>query len=551
VRQLTKGTQLAPLRKVIHARPSARKLKAINYQASSGPEALRATVALIGKGIREGGRYVPLIQHARRLASRAAPKDYLGQLESVYNDFVRRWRYVHDPRAVEMVAITGPEIYGQILGADFSPPDHGYGDCDDATIYLGAVAESLGLPSRIVTISPPTFTGSLKLFSHVYPEVKIPKVGWVAADAVGFPQRPFGWRPPALRRAYWDTRGNLLGYEGFFPSHFKREFKQMARADVRGLQGFDGLETAGKGFKNMGSLNGYEPEMFGDLGLENFGFAGMDGDEPLDWQQYGLLSFGAYMDRPLPMVSGDNLGWFAEYDENDYIGFAGGVPVVRTKMFEMDPKELRIALMRGRPRMGCVALGDDGDVYQWVETPGLGGFFKKLFKKVKRGVKKVAKGIKKGVRKVTKGITKGAKKLIKKLPGGKYVVKVAGKIKKVALKAAKPILKLGKKLAPIAAVIPGYGPVIAAALRKGPAALKLMQKMGVMTDSKGRPKFKNKKQARAFKQKLTQQRAKAMRGAGRRRGGRPAIMHPRMIKRGSRAYAQRLRGYGLDWYDEN
>ena len=498
-------------------------------------------MALIGKGIRTGAKYVPLIQYARRLASRAAPKDYLGQLKNVFDDVTKnRWRYVHDPLAVEMVTISGPEIYGQILGADFQPPDHGYGDCDDASILLGALAEGLGLKTRVVTISPPSKTGFDKLFTHVYPEVMIPKKGWVAADLVGYPQHGLGWQPPALRRAVWDTYGNLIDYAGHFPPRFQKEFKQMTAANVRGFAGLDGL-----GGVHMGSLYGVETNQFPDYGLHNYGFAGLDQVEPADWSKYGVLNFGAYVDQPLPMVEGDGLGLFAEVDETDFIGFSGGAPIIRTKMFEIDPKELAYIYRTGRPRLGCCALGDDGDVYQWVEDPALGGFFKKLFKRVKKGVKKVARGIR-----------KRARKLIKRLPGGKYVVKVAGKLKKVGLKAAKAIAKAGKLFSPIAAMIPGYGPVIAAALAKGPKILKIAEKLDIATDPKGRPKFKSKAEKRRFKKELRKQAEKLKRKAKRRKGGRRggprrAAVAARGVRRGSAGWAAKMRGYGLDYYDCN
>ena len=543
---LTGRDQLTPTPTTGHKPPNTRKLTAINYHATTGPEALRATVALIGKGIRAGGRYVPLVQYARRLASTAPPKNYLGQLRAVFNDVVKRWRYVHDPSAVEMVTISGPEIYGQILGADFRPPYHGYGDCDDSTILLGALAEGLGLKTRVVTISPPSITGFNKLFSHVYPEVLIPRVGWVAADLVGFPAHGLGWAPPAIRRAVWDTYGNLISYSGFYPERFKNELRQMTAADVRGVAGLNG-----PGGEHMGSLHGYDPSQFGDYGLENFGFAGLDETEPADWSKYGVLNFGAYVDRPLPMVEGDQLGLFAEYDEDDFIGFAGGAPIIRTKMFEMDPREVAYIYRTGRPRLGAVALGDDGDVYQWTEVPGLGGFFKKLFKKAKKAVKKIGKG----VRKVAKGIRGRARKLIKKLPGGKYVVKVAGKLRKVGLKAAKAIAKAGRFLAPVAAMIPGYGPVIAAALAKGPKILKIAEKLGIGTDSKGRPKFKSAAEKRRFKRELKKEAEKLKRRAGRAKGGRARraarAMGARAIRKGSPAWAAKMRGYGLDYADLN
>jgi hypothetical protein len=109
-----------------------------------------------------------------------------------------------------------------------------------------------------------------------------------------------------------------------------------------------------------------------------------------------------------------------------------------------------------QPKDGMLALGDDGTIYQYDGTLGR-GFFKRLFRRVAKGIRKVAKRIKKGIRKV-----------ISKLPGGKFILKIADKIHKVAMKIVKPLMKfVGKyasKLAPFAAMIPGFGPAIAAGL---------------------------------------------------------------------------------------
>lgn len=287
------------------------------------------------------------------------------------------------------------------------------------------------------------------------------------------------------------------------------------------------------------SLAGCGPEKFQDYGLENCGLAGVDSEAPEDWAQYGLLGFGAYVDRPLPMLDYENIGLVMEYDEDDTVGYAGGEPLVRTKMLEMDPAELVHVYRNGRPRLGAVALSDDGDIYQWQET-GYGGFFKKLIKKAKKAVKKVAKRVKKVARKAVKGVTKAAKKLIKKLPGGKYLVKVYDKVKKVAMKLAKPLMKvlgpIAKRVAPIAALIPGYGPVIAGALYKAGKMQKILKDYGVMQDKKGRPKFKSGKQAKqvtkALKKAAAAQEAQAARDG-------------RLLKKGSARHKRKLAGYGL------
>lgn len=290
------------------------------------------------------------------------------------------------------------------------------------------------------------------------------------------------------------------------------------------------------------SVAGFAETNFPDYGLENYGLASIDSREPEDWSKVGLLGFGAELDRPLGMIDGASLGLAMEYDDDDFVGFAGGSPLVRTKMLEMCPTEIAHIRRTGRPRLGTVAMADDGDIYQWVEEDGLGGFFKKLRKKVRKISGKVIKR----ARKLRKGITSAAKKMIKKLPGGKYLVKVYDRVKAVAMKVTKPLKKLlgskfGKFLAPIAALIPGAGPVVAmaiAGMRRAGQIEKIAKKFGVKRDSKGRPKFKSGKQAKAFTKALTRA-AKAQRK--KRRG--PSSR--RLIKRGTPEHSRRLRGYGL------
>jgi len=281
------------------------------------------------------------------------------------------------------------------------------------------------------------------------------------------------------------------------------------------------------------SLQGFSDAQFPDHDLVRYGLAEADGEAPDSWSQYGLAEFGAYIDRPMGMIDGAALNLAMEYDEDDEVNGVDGSRLVRTKMLEMCPREMQHLRRTGRPRLGAVALADDGDVYQWNEVQGLGGFFKKLVKKAKKGLKRVHRGIKKATR-----------KLIKKLPGGKYLVKVYDKIKKVSMKLVRPLQKLvgkfAKKLAPIAAMIPGYGPVIAAAMYKAGEINQLMREFGVGTDKKGRPKFKSGKQAKAFKRALEKKAS---------RRGKPKdipfIKKGQLLKRGSKAHKQRLRGLGL------
>jgi len=542
------------------------------YFAKDSPAQLKKTLKLIGQGIRDGSRYHPIRSYAAGVASTAGPKDYLGQVKAIYDDFVKRWRYVHDPKGIEWVTVSGPAIFNQVLGFGSPPGQKGFGDCDEATSGLGACLASCGFNLRICTISPP---GKRALFTHVFPQVFVKKLGWISADPVVYPKHGLGYTPRHSRIAYWDLDGNLIGASGDFP---RSRFKRMLRVNVDGADLAAAEPQEGQQMSFAGLHNG----QFEDYGLHHFGLAGMDNAEPLDFSEYGAREFGAYIDDPMPMINGDSFaGLMLEYCDDDVIGFDGDQPLVRTKMLEMHPEDMRAVYTTGKPRPGAVALADDGDVYQWVEIDGLGGFFKRMFKKVRKGIRKVRKGIRKVVKKVRKGVRKGikfvkslpkkvfrgigkmAKKLIKRLPGGKYLLKIYGKIKRVAMKVVRPLMKIvgpiAKKLAPIAGLIPGYGPVIKAALAKAGKFAEVAAKFGVKTDKKGRPRFTSGKQAKAFQAGLRAE-AKRMKKSGKarqiahgkwNRKKMPLVRPAAMVaaRPGSTKAKQILRGYDLEYID--
>lgn len=513
-------------------------LKVIQYTASTPAETLKKTVELIGSAIKDGANYLPIRSHAAGLASRAGPKDYLGQVAAIFNDFVKRWRYVHDPIARETITTTGPAIYSQTLGASAKPGERGYGDCDDATTAIGSMLAAIGLPVRIKTIAGPKAKQN-QIFTHVYPEVRIPKTGWVSVDAVGHPRHGLGWTPPAKREATWTTSGRLVSARGEFPRALKNVLKNMVPKTAT-IQGFGSTQEV---------IEMNTAQNWPDYGLDRFGLAGdvNDGQELEDFSKVGILEFGAYADR-MGIINGDRLGILMEYDDDDG---PDDSDLVRTKMLEMAPEDIEHTRLYGYPRLGSVALADDGDYYQYISDPQLGGWFKKLRKRVKRKAKKLWK----------KG-KKFAKKIIKKLPGGKYLLKFHAKLHKIAMKIAKPLMKYvgkyAKKLAPIAAMIPGYGPAIAGALYSAGKITDVLKKFGVGVDKKGKPKFKSGKQAKQFKRALVKQAKRAkkrgwdkkMKRKVSKSRRRAQVGRRRLIKRGTSAHRAVLRGVGIDLYDD-
>lgn len=503
------------------------------FYHSTSPKSLQYTIKLIGDGIKSGTGYVPLRQYAASVASRAPARDFLSQVGEIFDDFTKnRWRYVFDPRGVELVGVTGNVIYDTILGFAENAPNKGYGDCDDAAVAMGAILQNIGLPVRIATVAKP---GGRSLFDHVFVQTNVPKLGWVSVDPVGYPKHGLGWTAPHSRIAFWNLNGSLINARGTFPGRLQNAFKQMTGSHLGAIEEGDNM-----------SLQGFAESDYPDYGLAKYDLATRDDREPSDWSKYGLINFGAQLDQPLGLIDGAEVGLAMEYDEDDFVeGLEGlaGSPLIRTKMLEMDPSEIAHIRTTGRPRLGTVALADDGDVYTWAEVPGMGGFFKKLRRKIR-----------KGVRRVRKRISKISKRMIKALPGGKYLLKIYGKVKKIGMKLTRPLKKLlgskfGKFIGPIAALIPGAGPVVALAisgLRKAGQIKKLLKKFNVKRDPKGRPKFKSGQQAKAFQRAMTRAAKQAVKQERRRKPSRGrGRSSRRLLRRGTTAHKSRLRGLGL------
>lgn len=405
---------------------------------------VKETLRVIGAAIKRGAEDLDIRNHAAALATTARPKDYLGQLQAVYKDFVKRWRYVKDPAHKELVTASPAAIKKYILALDGIGLGYGKGggDCDCVTVALGAELLSIGFPVRIATTADPGWPAG-NLFGHVFIQAKVPNRGWISVDPVLFPTH----RPLATARhsriAFWDLQGSLLGYNG----------------NVRNLAGFEVTE----GEKNM---YGQSSDNWEDLsGYLGFG-ASDNPPEPQPWESVGLSDWG-YLAGTMGIINGDQIPQIPVEVIPDRDGIA------RTPMLELAPEDFRHMQVWKEPKEGMLALGDDGTVYQYQSYDGAdedvydgtlgrrrrrrGGFFKRLFRRVAKKVKKIAKRIKKGIRKV-----------VSKLPGGKFILKIADKIHKVAMKFVKPLMKfVGKyasKLAPFAAMIPGFGPAIAAGL---------------------------------------------------------------------------------------
>jgi hypothetical protein len=219
----------------------------------------------------------------------------------------------------------------------------------------------------------------------------------------------------------------------------------------------------------MGLLGENDNEVH-NVGWSGLGLADEDESTPLlGWDNHIVAGFGAYVDT-MGYLSND-AGQMPPIEVTDddirTQGFGG---YVRTPVLEMAPEDILAYSQTGDMPDGALALADDGTIYQY---DGMDGFFKKLFGRVRKGIKKIRGKIRKGIR-----------KLLKRTKFGRIILKVRDKIVKVMMKIVRPLMKVvgrwAGKLSPIAALIPGYGPVIAAGLKVAGRIAKMVNKTGAV-----------------------------------------------------------------------
>lgn len=207
-----------------------------------------------------------------------------------------------------------------------------------------------------------------------------------------------------------------------------------------------------------------------DLGLSGCDSYEMHGAPLKAWDEAVLPGFGSYINQFGYMGNVEHIE--VEVLPEDF----GADGTYVTPMMEVSPDDYKYMEVVNTPYVGMRAISDLGDLYEYTEAapPELGGRLKRFFKKVGRGIKK-------GVKKVGSGIKKGFKSLMHKTKFGKAILRIGSKIievsKKVILKLAKVVGKWATRLAPLAAMIPGYGPAIAGALLAAGAIANIILKV--------------------------------------------------------------------------
>lgn len=104
------------------------------------------------------------------------PRDWSGEARAIYEYVRDRIRYTRDVSGVE--TLQTPPVTMELEA----------GDCDDKSVLLATLLESVGHPTRFVA----TGYRDPQSFSHVYVETLL-GTKWIPLDATT--NQPFGWEP--------------------------------------------------------------------------------------------------------------------------------------------------------------------------------------------------------------------------------------------------------------------------------------------------------------------------------------------------------------------
>ena len=146
----------------------------------SGVAGIRATLSKMRLLTREAKKSLPIRMQAVALVSHLPQKDFKAEIRAIHA-FVRdRIRYVKDVNGVELLHT--PEKLLEI----------GQGDCDDKSMLVASLLESIGHPTRFVAIS-----NAPSKFCHVYVETKIGG-NWYSVETTE--NVAVGWQPKAFEK---------------------------------------------------------------------------------------------------------------------------------------------------------------------------------------------------------------------------------------------------------------------------------------------------------------------------------------------------------------
>ena len=144
---------------------------------ADGESGIFQTLAIMRRMVNHYKTDAGIRQAAIAVAFLTPAQDELAEIEAIYC-FVRdHIRYTKDVWGIETLATPDKTLQTRV------------GDCDDMTVLLGAMLESVGYPTRFVIEGYAEGAG----WEHVYLEVCV-QGAWIALDPTE--QVAMGWQPP-------------------------------------------------------------------------------------------------------------------------------------------------------------------------------------------------------------------------------------------------------------------------------------------------------------------------------------------------------------------
>ena len=145
----------------------------------SGEAGVKATLVLMSKLTKQFKKDITIRELAVRLSSRLKQKDWRGEIANLFEFVKNEIRYIKDIANVETIHYPTQTLIVKS------------GDCDDKSLLLASLLESIGYKTRFVAVG---FIPNS--YSHVFVQVKI-NTGWLSLETTE-PVK-IGWTPPNIK----------------------------------------------------------------------------------------------------------------------------------------------------------------------------------------------------------------------------------------------------------------------------------------------------------------------------------------------------------------
>ena len=146
-----------------------------------GPAGTFATLKLMRRLVQRYKKKLPLRQLALSIVRNNAPKDYRGEIHSLWRFVKQNIRYVKDIKGIETIQTPDKTL------------EFGQGDCDDQSVLLATLLEAVGHHTRFVALG----FSPLPRYDHVLVATKMGNQ-WVPLETTE--PWPFGTIPNQIFR---------------------------------------------------------------------------------------------------------------------------------------------------------------------------------------------------------------------------------------------------------------------------------------------------------------------------------------------------------------